>query len=134
MPQRVATPWGLADLDLRRRLDPDAFDPTLKSLFAPPDWQALDLTKLLLFLLLYHGAFLARVPAPARCSTRTSRRAVYLVSVGTVMVVVVGVGLVVAAPVLPARQPGLHTVADLRRGRVPAAPMPSCASSAATRR
>jgi hypothetical protein len=78
----------LAALDLRRRLDPDPFDPTLKNLFAKPDWQALDLTGLVVFLLLYHGAFLAAFLLPLLLDSHKST-VVYLVSVGTVMIVVV---------------------------------------------
>jgi hypothetical protein len=84
----VATPWSLKSEDLRRPLGPNAFDPTLTGLFARPDWQALDLSKLLLFLIAYHGAFFLAFLLPLGLDSHKST-AVYLVSVGTVMVVVV---------------------------------------------
>jgi hypothetical protein len=90
---RVRTIPSVADLgalELRRRFDPDPFDATLKGLFARPDWQALDLTRLVLFLLLYHGAFLVAFLLPLLLDSHKSS-AVYLVSVGGVMIVVVAV-------------------------------------------
>jgi hypothetical protein len=90
--QSVSHPWMLADLDLRRPFEvgPDAFDRTPASGFERPDWQALDLTKLLLFLVAYHAAFLVAFLLPLLLDSHKSP-AVYLISVGTVIVVVVGV-------------------------------------------
>ncbi|HYC76599.1 MAG TPA: hypothetical protein VEI02_03125 [Planctomycetota bacterium] len=63
----------------RRRSDP--FDATLLSLFARPDWQRLDLTKLTWFLLAYHAAFVAAFLLPWRLDGHKTS-AVYLASVG----------------------------------------------------
>ncbi len=79
---------ALRDAARFRRREAASFDATLKSLFASPDWQALDLSRLILFLFLYHVAFVLAFLLPLRLDAHKSQ-AVYLVSVGFVVVVVV---------------------------------------------
>jgi hypothetical protein len=89
--RRVPSLQALAGVNLRRTIDPDPFDPTLKSLFARPDWQALDLSALVLFLVLYHAGFLAAFLLPLLLDSHKSTT-VYVASVGGVLAVVVAVG------------------------------------------
>ena len=65
---------------------PTALDDALTTTFAPPDWQEMDLTALLLFAALYHGAFLMAFLLPLLLDSHKSLT-VYLVSVGFVVLV-----------------------------------------------
>ena len=66
-----------------------ALDDGLTRTFAPPDWQKMDLSDLLLFAVLYHVAFLMAFLLPLLLDSGKSL-GVYLVSVGFVVVVIAG--------------------------------------------
>jgi len=67
------------------RPKPALGDPAIRTLFAAPDWRAIDLTRLLLFLAAYHVAFLAAFLLPVSLDSKKST-GVYLTSVGFIIV------------------------------------------------
>ena len=60
-------------------------DGTIRTLFAAPDWQAIDLTRLLVFLVAYHIAFGLAFMLPVSLDSKKSPK-VYLISVGFIVV------------------------------------------------
>jgi hypothetical protein len=70
-------------------LRPTILDTEFTRTFAPPDWQEMDLSRLLLFAFVYHGAFGLAFLLPLVLDSRKAL-GVYLASVGFVVVVVAG--------------------------------------------
>jgi hypothetical protein len=60
-------------------------DAAIRTLFAAPDWRAIDLGRLLAFLVAYHAAFLAAFLLPVSLDSKKST-GVYLTSVGFIVV------------------------------------------------
>ena len=77
-------PGGPPPTDVLRP-KPALGDPAIRTLFAAPDWRAIDLTRLLLFLVAYHVAFLAAFLLPVSLDSKKST-GVYLTSVGFIIV------------------------------------------------
>ncbi|NRA96119.1 MAG: hypothetical protein HRU14_07920 [Planctomycetes bacterium] len=98
--RRVIDRWVALGGKLERSDDPSpeapvapyrstALDDGLTRTFAPPDWQEMDLSALLLFAVIYHCAFLLAFLLPLLLDSGKSL-GVYLVSVGFVVVVIAG--------------------------------------------